>query len=205
MEAKKFKYFLQPEKYAYVLEKKEECDICHKIAKCFDGSTYYGEEEYNAFCFECVSNGRLEEVNAFGVDPDARALRNQLIEKYPLLSKDEIENKLQEKTKELSFTTPKFPTWQDFFWPAHCGDYCEFIKLAGQADYNELAPNRNGKEFFKNTLYYNLQDTDIDAVWNDLKKNSVKGIVNDNDNWSPMAYIFKCLNCGEYITIWDCD
>ena len=63
-----------------------------------------------------------------------------------------------------------------------------------------------GREFFGNSLYDDLKsNTEVENVWADLKKESIKGIANDEANFSPMAYIFKCLNCGEYITIWDCD
>jgi uncharacterized protein CbrC (UPF0167 family) len=201
----KFKYFLYPEQFAYILKGEQECDICHKVCKCFDASTYYGEEEYNAFCFECVSKGCLEEVDATAIDPGIKSLRDQIIEKNPMMANGEIEKLVMVKTKELSFFTPMFPSWQDFLWPAHCGDYCQFIRLAGQADFNELALDGNGKEFFRNTLQEDLKNnTNIDDIWVDLKKDSVNGIT-DNDNWSPMAYIFRCLQCGEYITRWDCD
>jgi uncharacterized protein CbrC (UPF0167 family) len=75
--AKQFKYFLDPEKFAYILEGEHECEICHKKATCFDGSTYYGEDEYSAICFDCVSQRRLQEINIFAVDSDSGALKNR--------------------------------------------------------------------------------------------------------------------------------
>jgi len=201
-----FKYFEFPEKYAYILEEKSNCDICGEEKQCFDAENYTGLEDYYAFCFDCVATGKLEEIEVTSVEGDWHELLRQLKAANANLGEDEIEEIAQEKSLELESSTPVFATWQDWFWPAHCGDYCKLIQLAGQEDYNNLAPDGNGKELFQKSLYYDLREhTDVDAVWDGLKHGKITGIADDEDNWGTMAYIFKCLNCGEYITIWDCD
>ena len=196
-----FKYFLNPEKYAVILGK-SECDICHKVKECFDGSVYYGEEEFGAFCFECVSKGRLLEVGAFSCDPDVRSLKEQLKQINKDLPDKDIERIKNELTDQLIHSTPKFPTWQDWAWPCHCGDYCQFISLAGKEDFNELAEDKNGKNLFGGSLNDRTKEnTDIENVWKDLKN----GHININEEYSPMAYIFRCIICNKIITEWDCD
>ncbi|MCP8309228.1 MAG: CbrC family protein [archaeon] len=247
----RLKYFLEPEKFAYILDGEHECDICHQRRKCFDGKGYYirsriledvfkeltrrfpdpkkmkrkerieyrvrlAEAEarrereepkaFKAFCFECVAEGRLLEVRASAVEGDFGALKRQMQSKNPNASANEIEKQAREITKQLEGSTPKFPTWQDWHWPAHCGDYCQFIRLAGQDDFNKLAEDGNGKELFRNSLYGDLKETEnVDLIWSRLKPDSVSGIIDPNDNWSPMAYIFKCLKCGAIVTIYDFD
>ncbi|MCP4541784.1 MAG: CbrC family protein [Chloroflexi bacterium] len=199
----KFKYFLNPEQFAHILKDDIKCDICHQVKKCFDGSAFY--EEFTAFCFDCVADGRLVEVGVLAADPDFGYLKKQLQNLNPNLQTDEIERRARKITRQLETTTPKFPTWQDWFWPAHCGDYCQFIKLAGQKDFDDLAKDGNGKDLFFSSLRDDLPIDTVEAVWSGLKHGSIKGITEQEDNWSPMAYIFKCLECGEIITIWDCD
>lgn len=201
-----FRYFLEPEKFAYILEDEQECDICGKESRCFDGSLFLGEEEYNAFCLDCVAKGKILDVGAFAVDPDLTALTEQLKKKNPGVSDKKIEKRAEELTQQLEGTTPKFPTWQDWLWPAHCGDYCQLLRLAGQEDYNRQATDGKGIELFRRTLYGHLKDmTNVDEIWAALKPGSIKGITDSQDNWSPMAYMFKCLTCGEIVTVWDCD
>jgi uncharacterized protein CbrC (UPF0167 family) len=198
-----FKYFLDPERFAYTLEDEVECDICHQVKKCFDGSKCYPKYTYAAFCFDCLAAGRLDEVGAYGVEADFGALKTQLQKSNPGLSPDKVAERAREITKRFEVTTPQFPTWQDWRWPAHCGDYCQLIRLAGQEDFNELAEDGNGKELFRRSLYKDLPEDAIEAVWSSLKSGSIKGIADPRDNWSPMAYVFRCLKCGKIVTTWD--
>ncbi|MGE5404663.1 MAG: CbrC family protein [Candidatus Saccharibacteria bacterium] len=199
----KFKYFENPEKYAVMLDGEHECDICNETKKCLDASLFYGDNEYSAFCMDCVSTGCIRELGAFGVDPDAAELRKQLKSHSPSLNDQKIEDEVKKLNDLLMYTTPHVPTWQDFFWPAHCADYCQYIGVAGQAEFCELAESGDGKDLFESSLYGDLKDiTDIDEVWDGLKK---KKITDPHESWSPMAYLFRCTKCGALITIWDCD
>jgi len=231
----RFKYFLEPEKFAYILDGEHECDICHQTRRCFDGKQYHvrsripedyrkmikermrmrkiklyrvpplppealKEKSYTAICFECVAEGRLLEIGASAVEGDFGKLKEQIRSENPNASADEIEEKAREITKQLGGSTPNFPTWQDWSWPAHCGDYCQFIRLAGQDDFNKLAEDGNGKALFRDSIYDSSLARNFDFVWSRLKPGNVSGIINPNDNWSPMAYIFKCLtwcNCND--------
>lgn len=201
-----YKYFLSPEKYSNVLDGSHECDICHEVKRCFDGSVYYGKEDYNAFCFECVEEGRLEEIDTTSVDPDVNELIMQLMKKHSNLSEGELKNISEELTRKLLYTTPSLTTWQDFLWPAHCGDYCQFIKIAGKEDFNKLSLDGNGKALFEKSLYGDLKElTDVDAVWEAICDNSIESTSDPNSNWDTSAYIFKCVVCGDIVTTWDCN
>jgi len=195
-----FKYFLDPENYSYLLSGEHECEICHQTKPCFDGSVYFGEEDYTAFCFDCVAEGRLGEVDAFAVELDVEGLQNQL--KAKNLSTPEIKKIINAKTDELQNCTPKLPT-EDLLWPTHCGELCQFIRLAGQTDFNELAPDGDGKAFFTSSLDPEIrEDTEIDELWPDLKPEKISNL---KEKSNPQAYLFKCLHCGTYVALWDYD
>jgi uncharacterized protein CbrC (UPF0167 family) len=200
-----FKYFRDPERFAVILSKGTECDICHRVRRCFDASVFYGRERYTAFCFECVAAGRLAEVGAFGVNGDYGALKRQLQALNPGLPPDEVEQQARAITVRFEATTPKLLTWQDWAWPAHCGDYCQFVRMAGQADFNALAENGDGKRLFSTSLCRDLSESAVDDIWTALKPGSIGGISDPADNWSPMAYIFRCLKCGAIVTGFDMD
>ena len=200
-----FKYFQEPYKFSSILDNEHECDICHQVKTCFDASLYYGPKDYVAFCFDCVTQGRLKEVGATAVDPDTLELKTQLRKIHKEFLEEELEKKSQSITDSLINSTPQLTTWQEFHWPAHCGDYCTFIKIAGKEYFNQLAEDGNGKKLFKRTLYgYLKKITDVDSVWEGLCDASIKDLGDENCNWETSAYIFRCRVCGEVITIWDC-
>jgi len=102
----------------------------------------------------------------------------------------------------LEHRTPHLVTWQSFLWPAHCGDYCCFVKEVGKPDLNELAPDGDGQAFFGSHLYGRLADsTDASAVWEGIRPDS------PNDNsvaYDIGVYLFQCLHCGAHVILWDC-
>jgi uncharacterized protein CbrC (UPF0167 family) len=149
----KFKYFRYPEKYSFVLSEKTKCSICTQLSTCFDGSHYYGAKKYPAFCFKCVSEGRLKELEVSGNEADFRELLNQLQELFPNMNQEEVLTKAKEIDAQFKSCTPVLVTWQAGFWPVHCGDCTEIVCLAGQAEMIKFSSNGNGLQFFKDTYY----------------------------------------------------
>lgn len=150
-----------------------------------------------------MAKGRLVKVGASAVDPDSGALRQQIESLNPNALADEIEKQAREITRQLEGSTPKFPTWQDWSWPL----IVEII--ANSSNWRDKMTSMSwqkigtARELFGNSLYGGLKEiTDVEGVWSSLKPDAVNGLY---DNWSPMAYIFKCRNCGAILTIWDSD
>jgi uncharacterized protein CbrC (UPF0167 family) len=121
----------------------------------------------------------------------------------PDIDRDQINDLVRQRTMELSQRTPHLETWQDFFWPVHCGDYCCFIKEVGKPDLDELAPDSDGLKFFDEHLREEHAGiTNASDVWNAIRPDSPK----DNSTaYSVGGYLFQCLHCEKYVIHWDCD
>lgn len=164
---------------------------------------FRGQTDVDFVCEECLVSGQLAEVNAETNQGRIAALRSQLGEMHPELTNEEIEELVRERTAELMHRTPHLVTWQDFSWPAHCGEYCRFIKEVGKPDLNELAADGNGQAFFGRHLCEKKKRfTKIEHVWKGIRHDSPK----DNTvAYSVGVYLFQCLHCQEYVILWDCD
>jgi uncharacterized protein CbrC (UPF0167 family) len=79
---------------------------------------------------------------------DIATLTDQLRRHRPQLDEATILAVAQEVTAEVEQRTPSMSTWQDFDWPAHCGDYCRFVREVRLGDLNDLAPDGDGRAFF---------------------------------------------------------
>src|SRR5947208_2790255 len=138
-----FRYFRDPHAFAYYTADPQECGLCQKERPGYEGP-FYGEEEVDFVCEPCLAAGRLAEHDLSANEGDAQALRQQLVVRDPPQSLLDIEVTVQERTKELERATPHLGSWQDWQWPAHCGDYCSYVKLAGKADLETAASDGDG-------------------------------------------------------------
>lgn len=198
-----YKYFKYPKRYAVFTEANATCEICGTVTQCLDASAFYAEQELEAICENCVSTGRLEEINAFTNDGDVEQLFDQLLELYPNTEKEQLLQEAKAKTNELEMQTPPIVSWQDWKFPALDGDYCQFIGFASQQDFNALATDGNGKQLFDESLLDELREyTDIDAIWERIPKQKVKTVAQSN-NYTLLAYLFKSVVSEKYVTIWD--
>ena len=108
-----------------------------------------------------------------------------------------MENFVKDRNNELEHRTPHVITWQDFFWPAHCGDYCCFIKEAGKPDLVPIAPE--GKYHL---LFNDIDDESFRYFWEGIRPDSPK----DNSTaYSIGVYLFQCLHCKQFIILNDSD
>jgi hypothetical protein len=146
--------------------------------------------------------GRFSGVHCSTNDGDRETLRRQLLQNCPDLETPEIEALVQERTAELECRTPRLITWQSFIWPAHCGDYCRYIKEVGQPDLIKLAPDGNGPAFL---AAHALDVDDLEyaqEIWEGIRPDSP---IDNHTDFSVGVYLFQCLHCQRYIILWDCD
>jgi uncharacterized protein CbrC (UPF0167 family) len=192
-----YRYFREPHHYSTYSAAPQTCDLCGQTKSGYKGP-FYGEADIDFVSEDCLATGKLSEVAGTTNQGDTEALRSQLMERHPELRPAQIKNLVQELTAELEQRTPHLITWQDFDWPAHCGDYCCFIKLAGKRDLDKLAFDGNGREFYEK----HAVDAGVRDIWDDIRADSPK---DNSEAYSPEVYMFQCLNCAEYVLLADFD
>lgn len=196
-----FRYFEHHHQFSTYREDPDQCDLCGRSGPGYDGP-FYGLLDIDFVCEECLAVGRLAAIDIATNQGDVAALRDQLRILHPQSGDGERDQLARDRTAELEHQTPHLVTWQDFFWPAHCGDYCRFIKEVGQPELARLSPDGDGPAF----LATHASDiTDIDharEVWADVRLDTPL----DGHLAYPLSvYLFRCLTCGEYVLLWDCD
>src|SRR6218665_1010846 len=107
-----FKYFDKPEFFVGLNDKASICNTCHELKICFDAEAFYGSEDLSSICPECLVSGKLYEKDVFTCDADIEELKGQLKWLNQNLSEEEIEAIANQKTLELTKTTPHLATWQ---------------------------------------------------------------------------------------------
>jgi len=198
-----FKYFEKPEAYVGLRDGETVCDTCRQLKLCFDATTFYGMDDLNSICPDCLAGGKLADKNAFTCEGDIGTLREQLIQLNPNLNENGINALAENKTFELEKTTPHLVTWQDWSWPASDGDYCKFIGYGSKPFYKKLANSISAEDFFENSFYDS--DSYSDDLWSDAVSDKEIKNYTDSSKYSTLFYVFKSLNSGKIITIWDCD
>lgn len=198
-----FKYFEKPEVYVGLREEETVCDTCGQVRKCFDATIFYGTDDLNSICPDCLAGGKLADKNIFTCEGDIETLREQLIQLNPNLTEDEIDDLADHKTFELEKTTPHLVTWQDWPWPAADGDYCKFIGYGSKPFYKKLASEIPVEVFFENSFYD--PDSYSDDLWTDTVPDKEIKNYKDSSKYSTLFYVFESLGSGKIITIWDCE
>jgi len=187
------RYFRDPHHFSSYSEAGEECPFCG-LERAGYGGVFFGESDCDFVCEVCLLDGKLSENDLTtneGCDLD-------LLRERPDLTALEAVALTRERTTELEQRTPAVMAWQPLLWPAHCGDFCCFIKEAGQLDMNRLAPDGNGRAFFES----HLDEPGRADIWDTIRHDAPE----DNSvGCSVGVYLFQCLECGEYLILWDCD
>ncbi len=198
-----YKYFKYPNRLAAFHDEEQACDICKRTKACLDATSFYGEQELESVCEDCLKAGRLAEVNAFTTDADVEMLVEQLETLHPEWNKEKLLKDAKAKTDELEQRTPPILSWQEWKYPAMDGDYCQFIGFASKSDFEKLANGEDPKTFFASTLYDTFkEDTNIDGVWNSIPNKRIKNVAQSND-YFLLVYLFKSLHSDTYVSLWD--
>ena len=103
-----YKYFKHPNRLAAFHDEAIACQICEEKKTCLDASSFYGEDELEAVCEDCVKAGRLKEIGACTNDADAEMLVKQLEELHPDWTKEQLYQDAKAKTDELELRTPQY-------------------------------------------------------------------------------------------------
>src|SRR5262245_5590708 len=115
-----YRYFADPRAPVATTWRPEarQCELCDRLLPGYAGP-FYGERDCDFVCEECLLEGKLESAQLFTNDPDVASLREQLGH----VEEPEQSRMVAERTGELQFRTPPLVRWQDWAWPACCGDY----------------------------------------------------------------------------------
>jgi uncharacterized protein CbrC (UPF0167 family) len=197
----RFRYFEHPHQFSTYQDEPQQCEVCGREQPGYTGP-FYGLQDVEFVCEECLATGRLQEHDITTNEGNATALREHLRALHPDLSDEEMKQLAQERTVELEQRTPHVVTWQDFFWPALCGDYRRFIQEVGKPDLIRLSPDGNGMTFF---AAHTRDIADLDharEVWDGIRADSP---ADGRVAYSVGVYLFRCLTCEEPILLWDCD
>jgi uncharacterized protein CbrC (UPF0167 family) len=198
-----YRHFQYPHKFSTYTSEEHHCALCKQIRLGCYVRPFYGRQQIEFVCEACLMSGKLAEVGSTTNEADVGALHKQLEDMHPDLDAEQIQELVQQRTVEIECKTPHLVTWQHFRWPAHCGDYCCFIKEVGKPDLNKLASDGNGQGFFGEHLHgRDMSITNAPDVWESIRPDSPK------DNavaYSVGVYLFQCLHCHEYVILWDCD
>ena len=170
-----FRYFAEPHGPSSTwTDAARTCDLCGEVRAGYEGP-YYGIEEIDFVCEPCLSSGRLAERDATANDGGANVADPA-------------------RRAELEQRTPHVSTWQDWVWPAHCGDFCRFEREAGQQELIEAAPDGYGPAF----LAAHLDPAEAPLEW-DWVPPSLAG----DAGFEVGVYLFRCLVCGAPVVRWD--
>jgi len=194
-----FTYFRQPHEFSTYKSEPQTCEVCKMVGLGYSGP-FYGEKDIEFVCEECLLSGKLAEVGVFANSGNVRSLREQLEKLHSEFDENQVKDLVERRNSELEHRTPNIVTWQDFEWPAHCGDYCCFIKEVGKPELDSLASNGDGQSFFAEHLIDG--GVNIADIWQSIRPDEPK----DNTvAYSVGVYLFQCLHCDEYMIFWDCD
>jgi uncharacterized protein CbrC (UPF0167 family) len=193
-----YRYFQDPARFS-TFSPQGECSVCEQEAQGFEGP-FLGEEDLEFICEECLHAGELVEYGATANEADMESLREQISEKNPQLSTEAVAKLVEEKLAELTERTPPPATWQPLLWPAHCGDFCRYIKEVGQGDLEELAPGNDGLTFLMMHFVQADPNQDAEKIYRALRREKTES---NTISHSPAAYLFQCQECKEYLVLSD--
>ena len=193
---KPFRYLHDPQA-CWHNEMPAQCIACRQHRPGFGFITLHenGYDEHHV-CEACLFSARLETLGLHVNTADSEMLRQQLRQQHPEMTEEERETIVEARTKEAECCTPRPAIFNEFLWPAHCGDYCVFFHKVNAEDVNRLAADGDGKTFLQTHLEPAFQDVDADFIsniWNDR----LEGFIN--------VYLWQCSQCREYRLTFDSD
>lgn len=197
-----FRYFERPHDFSTYQAEPHRCDLCGRERPGYTDPFYGDDDQVEFVCEECLASGRLAERDLTTNEGDHAALKRQLAEQQPDLNVEQQAALSDARTAELETRTPDMVTWQDFFWPAHCGDYCRYVKEVGAPDIVRLAGDQDPITFLAEHLRDPMHDSEAREVWESIRPDSPQ---DGRTAYSVGVYLFRCLHCETPVLIWDCD
>jgi uncharacterized protein CbrC (UPF0167 family) len=191
-----FRYFRSPRHFSTYTAAPRRCHFCGRERPGYVGP-FYAQTEIGFVCEECLAAGRLAGADAAANQGDWDKLYQQLEDIEYRLHDEELQALAEPRRAELEQRTPPLTSWQDLLWPAHCGDFCEYVKEAGQPDLLAVASAEGQPRLFRS------KDTpEFRAWWNGLRPDSPQ----DNATPYPIGvYLFQCLHCQQFVVEWDAE
>lgn len=191
-----YRYFRSPHHFSTYTTEAQRCYFCGETRPGYEGP-YLGEADIRFVCEPCLAAGRLADANAAANDGDWDKLYQQLEDIHYRLHDEEIQMLAEPRRAELEQRTPPLPAWQDWPWPAHCGDFCVYIKEAGQPDLLAVASPEGQPR-----LFGLKDDAAFREWWRGIRPDSPE----DNATPHPVTvYLFQCLECGQFVVTWDAE
>lgn len=194
-----YPYFADPENFSTWSAQAQECSLCGKESPGFEGP-FFGEEDIEFICEECLKNGEIVEIGATTNDGDMESLREQMAELQPALTQEQVAKEVEKKFAALAEQTPPMATHAPLLWPAHCGDFCVFVKEAGRADLKKIGPGGDGLAFFMMHFLQSDSKQDAEKIYKRMRPESTE---NNHISHSPAVYLFKCRACEEHFVLSD--
>lgn len=164
----KFKYFRDPDNFAFKVEQPTKCSVCGNLGLWFDAGGFYGINEIECICENCMAGGKLKELE---------------------IETNEAFEGAEEDKEEIIFRTPALPVWQSREWPFIDGKCCVFERMASKADFSN-------KEVFKESvLPSDREGSDLDWLWEAMPDKKIKN--HKEGNFDVSVYLFS-LNGKKY-------
>ena len=195
-----FRYFRSPRSFAPFVSEPRECTLCH-ITKLGYNGPYFGREELDFACEDCIANGSLVAAGFSTNEGDEPSVRGGLTIANREQSLDFIRAEAARRTLVLAAHTPHASTWQPFAWPVHCSDYCCYLKEAGQVDILGLSSN-DSVAFLATHLGVGYSIGSASDLWHMMRPDSPNDL---SEPWSTSFYLFQCLDCSDHVVLWDSD
>jgi uncharacterized protein CbrC (UPF0167 family) len=161
MSVNKFKYFRDPDNFAFKVETDLPCSICKTEGLWFDAGGFYGTNEIECICDDCLATGKLKELEIETNEASQGTL-------------DEIET--------IIYKTPALPTWQGRAWPYIEGSYCVFERMASKEDFD------NKDEFLNSFSERDKEQSDLDWLWEALPERKINN--HHDGNFDVSVYLF---------------
>lgn len=173
MQKIEFKYFRDPQRFAFRTDAPKQCSVCGEVGVWLDAGGFYGSRDIDCICDHCLAEGKLKELE---------------------IETNEAFEGTESQKEEIMHRTPALPTWQDRCWPFFEGDYCIFEKIASKPDFS------NKDEFINSFSEDDRESSDLDDIWeNYLLDKAITSI--EDGNYDISIYLFT--RNGRKHCIWD--
>jgi uncharacterized protein len=171
-----FRYHPDPLGTGSVIASGQSCDVCGQTRGYVYDGPVHSEDDQWALCPWCIAEGRA--ADQLGIQFTAA----------PEWGDDVPE----QVTTEVLHRTPGYSAWQPERWLSHHGDAAAFLGPCGIA---ELRKHGDGAvEAARRYAVEHLGEAHPDQY---LESLSLSG--------SPTAYLFRCLECQDFLAYSDSD